>query len=121
MSRSSSGGSTSCEEGTSLMEPMHRRRFLSSLGRTGALLAAGSWLDLIGYAQVSRGPARAFIQPSRHGEFDRRVLGAFLEHLGRAIYTGVYEPGSKLGPRRGFPPACWARGRDSPFPPRRRP
>ena len=34
------------------MDPMRRRRFLSSLGRTGALLAAGSWLDLIGYAQV---------------------------------------------------------------------
>jgi alpha-N-arabinofuranosidase len=84
------------------MEPMHRRRFLSSLGRTGALLAAGSWLDLIGYAQVSRGPARAFIQPSRHAEFDRRVLGAFLEHLGRAIYTGVYEPGSRLADAKGF-------------------
>ncbi len=24
------------------------------------------------------------------------LLGAFLEHLGRAIYTGVYEPGSRL-------------------------
>ena len=80
-----------------------RRRFLSSLGRTGALLAAGSWLDLIGYAQVSRGPARAFIQPSRaRADFDRRVLGAFLEHLGRAIYTGVYEPGSRLADAKGF-------------------
>src|SRR5688500_20215194 len=84
------------------MEPMLRRRFLSSLGRTGALLAAGSWLDLIGYAQVSRGPARAFIQPSPRADFDRRVLGAFLEHLGRAIYTGVYEPGSKLADAKGF-------------------
>src|SRR5687767_5263245 len=84
------------------MEPMLRRRFLSSLGRTGALLAAGSWLDLIGYAQVSRGPARAFIQPSRRADLDRRLLGAFLEHLGRAIYTGVYEPESKLADARGF-------------------
>src|SRR5687768_10927792 len=102
MSRSSSGGSMNCEEGSSAMEPMLRRRFLSSLGRTGALLAAGSWLDLIGYAQVSRGPARAFIQPSRRADFDRRVLGAFLEHLGRAIYTGVYEPGSRLADAKGF-------------------
>jgi alpha-N-arabinofuranosidase len=85
------------------MEPMRRRRFLSSLGRTGALLAAGTWLDRIGYAQVSRGPARAFIQPSRAGgDYDRRVLGAFLEHLGRAIYTGLYEPGSRLADAKGF-------------------
>jgi alpha-L-arabinofuranosidase len=33
---------------------------------------------------------------------DRRLLGAFLEHLGRAIYTGVYEPGSKLADAAGF-------------------
>jgi alpha-L-arabinofuranosidase len=24
---------------------------------------------------------------------DDRLYGAFLEHLGRAIYTGIYEPG----------------------------
>ena len=33
---------------------------------------------------------------------DRRLLGAFLEHLGRAVYTGVYEPGSKLADANGF-------------------
>ena len=85
------------------MEPILRRRFLSTLGRTGALLAAGSWLDVIGYAQVTRGPARAFVQPSRaRADYDRRVLGAFLEHLGRAIYTGVYQPGSRLADAKGF-------------------
>ncbi len=26
-------------------------------------------------------------------EIDNRVYGAFLEHLGRAVYTGIYEPG----------------------------
>src|SRR4030095_6545306 len=35
-------------------------------------------------------------------DLDRRLLGAFLEHLGRAIYTGVYEPGSKLADAKGF-------------------
>jgi alpha-N-arabinofuranosidase len=79
-----------------------RRSFLSSLGRTGVLLAAGSWLDAIGYAQINRGPARAFLRPPRTADVDRRVLGAFLEHLGRAIYTGVYEPGSRLADTRGF-------------------
>ena len=85
------------------MDPINRRRFLASLGRTGALLAAGSYLDLIGYAQVARGPVRAVIQPSRtRADFDRRVLGSFLEHLGRAVYTGVYEPGSRLADAKGF-------------------
>jgi len=80
-----------------------RRRFLASLGEAGACLAAGSWLDVIGYAQAGPGSARAVIQPSRaSGAFDRRLLGSFLEHLGRAIYTGVYQPGSALADARGF-------------------
>src|SRR6476620_8708224 len=73
-----------------------RRTFLSGLGKAGALLAAGPWLRSIGYAQqAGRGPSRAVILQSRgRCDFDRRLFGAFLEHLGRAIYTGVYEPGS---------------------------
>ena len=85
------------------MSPPDRRRFLSSLGLTGAWLATASRLDVIGYAQAGRGPARAFVQPSRaRADFDRRVLGAFLEHLGRAVYTGVFEPGSRLADAKGF-------------------
>jgi alpha-N-arabinofuranosidase len=33
---------------------------------------------------------------------DRRLLGSFLEHLGRAIYGGIYEPGSALADGQGF-------------------
>jgi alpha-L-arabinofuranosidase len=85
------------------MNPIDRRRFLSSLGQTGALLAGASWLDIIGYAQVARGPARAVVRANTAGaNFDRRLLGSFLEHLGRAIYTGVFEPGSKLADAKGF-------------------
>ncbi len=29
----------------------------------------------------------------RIGEIDPRMYGSFLEHLGRAIYGGIYEPG----------------------------
>jgi alpha-N-arabinofuranosidase len=80
-----------------------RRRFLSTLGRAGALAATASSFDLIGYAQAGRGPARAFIAPAAAGaDFDRRLLGSFLEHLGRAIYTGVFEPGSPLADTKGF-------------------
>ena len=79
-----------------------RRRFLAGLGAAGALMASGSWLGALGYAQVS-GTARAFVR-RRAGaaDLDRRVLGSFLEHLGRAVYTGVYQPGSPLADANGF-------------------
>ena len=85
------------------MTSSSRRRFLAKLGGAGAMLAAGSWLDAIGYAQGVRGAARALIQQPRvRADVDRRVLGAFLEHLGRAVYTGVYQPGSPLADSSGF-------------------
>jgi alpha-L-arabinofuranosidase len=79
-----------------------RREFMAGLGRSGAALAASSWLGGIARAQ-GRSPARVVAQGTRYvSEMDRRLLGAFLEHLGRAIYTGVYEPGSKLADGSGF-------------------
>ena len=33
---------------------------------------------------------------------DRNLFGSFLEHLGRAIYEGIYDPGSKLSDGNGF-------------------
>ena len=80
-----------------------RRRVLCGLGGAGALLAGGSWLELIGSAQAGRGPARVSIAPIRGvSDFDRRLFGSFLEHLGRAIYTGIYEPGSPVADPGGF-------------------
>ena len=84
------------------MTPSSRRRFLAGLGSAGAALATASWLDVIGYAQGGRSGARALIQQPRHADFDRRLLGAFLEHLGRAVYTGVYQPDSPLADANGF-------------------
>src|SRR5512134_2515551 len=86
------------------MNPTLRRRaFLEGLGKAGAALAAGSWLERIGYAETTTAAARAFVNPAQcRAEMDRRLLGAFLEPLGRAIYTGVYEPGSRLADSRGF-------------------
>jgi len=80
-----------------------RREFLATLGKSGAALAAGSWLGSVGYAQTSRAAARTVInQRLSRADLDRRLLGAVLEHLGRAIYTGVYEPESPLADRNGF-------------------
>jgi alpha-L-arabinofuranosidase len=81
---------------------LSRREFLAGLGKSGAALAAGSWLGSIGYAATT-GPARAIINQARYrSELDPRLLGAFLEHLGRAVYTGVYDPKSPLADANGF-------------------
>ncbi|MBI5160273.1 MAG: alpha-N-arabinofuranosidase [Micrococcales bacterium] len=36
------------------------------------------------------------------GEVRRELFGSFVEHLGRAVYTGVYEPGHPTADARGF-------------------
>ena len=84
------------------MQTTDRRAFLKRIVSSSAALATGPWLASFGYAQT-RGSARTVINQARYrSELDRRLLGSFLEHLGRAVYTGVYEPGSKLADDRGF-------------------
>src|SRR5258708_36828529 len=36
------------------------------------------------------------------GEIDRRIFSGFLEHIGRAVYEGVYDPGNPLSDENGF-------------------
>lgn len=36
------------------------------------------------------------------GETDRRLFGAFVEHLGRCVYGGIFEPGHPSADRNGF-------------------
>ncbi|MBO7251092.1 MAG: alpha-N-arabinofuranosidase [Oscillospiraceae bacterium] len=36
------------------------------------------------------------------GEIDKRIYGSFIEHLGRAVYGGIYEPGHPLADEHGF-------------------
>lgn len=36
------------------------------------------------------------------GQIDRRIYGSFIEHLGRAIYGGIYEPGHETADKEGF-------------------
>ena len=36
------------------------------------------------------------------GQIDPKLFGGFLEHLGRAIYEGIYDPGSPLSNERGI-------------------
>ena len=89
-----------------------RRKFLSGLGKFGGALVATSWLKSIGYAATTRGPARVVINQARvRSDLDRRLLGSFVEHLGRCVYTGVYEPGSKLADNNGFRTDVMSAGR----------
>ncbi|MFE6735090.1 alpha-N-arabinofuranosidase [Microbacterium sp. NPDC057650] len=36
------------------------------------------------------------------GEVPRRLFGSFVEHMGRCVYTGIYEPGHPASDARGF-------------------
>lgn len=36
------------------------------------------------------------------GKVDPRIYGSFIEHLGRAVYEGIYQPGSPFADERGF-------------------
>ncbi len=35
-------------------------------------------------------------------EVDKRIFGSFIEHLGRAVYTGIYEPDHPTADEKGF-------------------
>lgn len=48
---------------------------------------------------------KAKIIANRHfriGEIDRRIYGSFIEHIGRAVYGGIYEPSHPTADDRGF-------------------
>lgn len=43
------------------------------------------------------------LDPDRNaGKIDRRIFSGFLEHLGRALYEAVYDPGNPLSDEHGF-------------------
>jgi alpha-L-arabinofuranosidase len=83
-----------------------RRRFLQS---TSALGLAWSGTTMFGRflsaeAQSTSDPTTRIYIDSRRtiAPLDRNIFGSFLEHLGRAIYEGIYDPGSKLSDNNGF-------------------
>ncbi len=44
----------------------------------------------------------SFCKDYRIGQVDNRLFGSFIEHLGRAVYGGIYEPGHPLADEDGF-------------------
>jgi alpha-L-arabinofuranosidase len=87
------------------MIPIERRRFLQQ----SLALAASCSVDLLP-SKVSWAPApsssdsaRVYLDTRRTiGSIDGNLFGSFLEQLGRAIYEGIYDPGSKLSDSNGF-------------------
>src|SRR5688572_28279968 len=83
-----------------------RRRFLQQASTAGLALSTNA---LFGRFLSAQGPAtedqtaRIFMNSRRTlAPLDRNLFGSFLEHLGRAIYEGIYEPGSRLSDANGF-------------------
>lgn len=75
---------------------------MCQLGGNSAALGSDSWLSGFGFV-TKEGPARAVIDGNRVlSNLDLRLFGGFLEHLGRAVYEGVYQPGSTLADSDGF-------------------
>ena len=72
----------------------------SFAGKTRCFLAV--FLIFIALPLLSQ-EARIIIDPLRKiGEVDKNLYGNFVEHLGRCVYGGIYEPGSSLSDEDGF-------------------
>jgi len=84
----------------------NRRRFLRKAANAGLAVSASSILGKFLVAQTqssSNEPSRIFIDSRRKiSSLDPNLFGSFLEHLGRAIYEGIYDPGNKLSDANGF-------------------
>lgn len=86
------------------MSRVCRRQFLSQMGVAGTAFAAATSKTLA--AQVQTGAsnrARVIADPAQTvATLDRRLFGSFVEHIGRCIYGGIYDPGSKFAGPDGF-------------------
>src|SRR5438477_531415 len=91
------------------MFSVDRRSFLHQAANAGVAWGASSLLGGV-FLRAQTSPlsandvARVYVDSRRvTAPLDRNLFGSFLEHLGRAIYEGVYDPGSKLSDTNGFP------------------
>ena len=89
------------------MRRVSRRKFLEKTSQAGIALGANL---AFGRGRLGQSPASNPAQPTRIyadarrtlAPLQREVFGSFLEHLGRAIYEGIYDPQSKLSDSNGF-------------------
>jgi alpha-N-arabinofuranosidase len=92
-----------------------RRRFLKQASNAGVACSATALFGGLAHGLVAGKPgqsasaasignaARIYVNTRRIiAPLGRNLFGSFLEHLGRAIYQGIYDPGSKLADANGF-------------------
>jgi alpha-N-arabinofuranosidase len=83
-----------------------RRQFLKQAATAGIVCSANSFLGPFAFAQppaASGEMIHVYVDSRRTiAPLDRNLFGSFLEHLGRAIYEGIYDPASSLSDSSGF-------------------
>lgn len=84
-----------------------RREFLQQASIAGMAVAAPNFLGSFAFAGAFDAPSAQTLQIDVDTRrtlppLDRNLFGSFLEHLGRAIYEGIYEPNSKFADANGF-------------------
>ncbi len=86
------------------MSHIPRRQFLQTSVAAAASASASLMLGKSLFAQAAPNAATRVYLDSRRtsSPLDRNIFGSFLEHLGRAIYEGIYDPNSKLADANGF-------------------
>ncbi len=89
------------------MASASRRRFMRQTATVGLACSADLLFRNPLWSQSTTspvgGPTRLYLDTRRTiAPIDRNLFGSFLEHLGRAIYEGIYDPGSKLSDGNGF-------------------
>jgi alpha-L-arabinofuranosidase len=87
------------------MTSIGRRRFLQQSLAAGAGCSAELLFNrrLSAQTPTATQAARVYLDTRRTiSPIDKNLFGSFLEHLGRAIYGGIYDPGSKLSDSDGF-------------------
>jgi alpha-N-arabinofuranosidase len=89
------------------MFSVNRRRFLRQASTAGlacsANLAFGRFLSAQTPPSNPSEVVKVYVDTRRTvAPLDRNLFGSFLEHLGRAIYEGIYDPGSKLADSNGL-------------------
>src|ERR1700674_287894 len=89
------------------MSQRSRRRFLREAAAASVAVSADQLFGGLVRAQTwtgqASGPSRLYLDTRRtRAMLDRNVFGSFLEHLGRAIYEGIYDPGSTLSDSNGY-------------------
>jgi len=84
------------------MKSFSCRKFLRKSGQAALAAAASSAMGKFAIAQGESVTSVVIDSDRQIAPIDRHLFGSFLEHLGRAIYEGIYDPKSKFADSNGF-------------------